>query len=74
MSSRLFQHIREERGLAYAVFSNLTTYSDAGMITVYAGCATDKVSEVVDLTLAELRDPARHAGAGRRAAAARRII
>ena len=56
MSSRLFQHIREERGLAYAVFSNLTTYSDAGMITVYAGCATDKVGEVVDLTLAELRE------------------
>jgi predicted Zn-dependent peptidase len=55
MSSRLFQHIREERALAYAVFSNLTTYSDAGMITVYAGCATDKVSEVVDLTLQELR-------------------
>jgi len=56
MSSRLFQHIREERGLAYAVFSNLTTYSDAGMITVYAGCANDKVAEVVNLTLAELRD------------------
>jgi predicted Zn-dependent peptidase len=55
MSSRLFQHIREERGLAYAVFSNLATYSDAGMLTVYAGCATDKVSEVVALTLAELR-------------------
>jgi predicted Zn-dependent peptidase len=55
MSSRLFQHIREERGLAYAVFSNLTTYSDAGMITVYAGCASDKVGEVVDLALAELR-------------------
>jgi predicted Zn-dependent peptidase len=55
MSSRLFQHIREERGLAYAVFSNLTAYSDAGMVTVYAGCATDKVSEVADLTMAELR-------------------
>jgi predicted Zn-dependent peptidase len=55
MSSRLFQHIREERGLAYAVFSNLTTYSDAGVITVYAGCAVEKVSEVIDLTLAELR-------------------
>jgi predicted Zn-dependent peptidase len=55
MSSRLFQHIREERGLAYAVFSNLATYSDAGAITVYAGCATEKVREVVDLTLAELR-------------------
>lgn len=55
MSSRLFQHIREERGLAYAVFSNLTSYSDAGMLTVYAGCAADKVGEVVDLTLAECR-------------------
>jgi predicted Zn-dependent peptidase len=54
MSSRLFQHIREERGLAYAVSSSLTTYSDAGALTVYAGCATEKVGEVVDLTLAEL--------------------
>ena len=54
MSSRLFQHIREERGLAYAVFSHLTTYSDAGTITVYAGCATEKVGDVVDLTIAEL--------------------
>jgi predicted Zn-dependent peptidase len=55
MSSRLFQHIREDRGLAYAVFSTLASYSDAGMVTVYAGCATDKVSEVIDLTVAELR-------------------
>jgi len=55
MSSRLFQHIREERGLAYAVFSSLTTYSDAGALTVYAGCAAEKVDEVVDLTLVELR-------------------
>ncbi len=55
MSSRLFQHIREERGLAYAVFSNLTSYSDAGMLTIYAGCANDKVGDVIDLTLAELR-------------------
>jgi predicted Zn-dependent peptidase len=59
MSSRLFQHIREDRGLAYAVFSNLTTYSDAGMLTVYAGCASDKVNEVVDLTLAELGEISR---------------
>jgi predicted Zn-dependent peptidase len=56
MSSRLFQHIREERGLAYAVFSNLTTYCDAGMVTVYAGCASEKVGEVIDLTLQELRE------------------
>jgi predicted Zn-dependent peptidase len=55
MSSRLFQHVREDRGLAYAVYSNVTAYSDAGMITVYAGCAADRVEEVVVLTLAELR-------------------
>jgi predicted Zn-dependent peptidase len=55
MSSRLFQHIREDRGLAYAVYSNLTAYRDAGMLAVYAGCATDKVGEVIGLTLAELR-------------------
>jgi predicted Zn-dependent peptidase len=55
MSSRLFQHIREDRGLAYSVFSNLSTYTDAGMITIYAGCAADKVDEVVSLALGELR-------------------
>ncbi|MSO48802.1 MAG: insulinase family protein [Acidobacteria bacterium] len=54
MSSRLFQHIREERGLAYSVFSNLSSYTDAGMISVYAGCAADKVDEVVSLALDEL--------------------
>jgi predicted Zn-dependent peptidase len=55
MSSRLFQHIREDRGLAYAVMSGLASYRDAGMISVYAGCAVDKVHEVMNLTLAELR-------------------
>jgi predicted Zn-dependent peptidase len=54
MSSRLFQHIREDRGLAYAVWSSLIAYSDAGALTIYAGCAVDRVHEVVDLTLAEL--------------------
>ena len=56
MSSRLFQHIREDRGLAYAVYSNLMAFCDAGMLTVYAGCAPDRVDEVVSLALAELRD------------------
>ena len=41
MSSRLFQNIREKRGLAYAVFSGLSAYRDAGMLTVYAGCAAE---------------------------------
>jgi predicted Zn-dependent peptidase len=54
MSSRLFQHIREDRGLAYAVWSGLISYSDAGALTIYAGCAVDRVHEVVELTLAEL--------------------
>ena len=55
MSSRLFQKIREKRGLAYAVFSEVTPYSDAGMFTVYAGTAKETVGEVLDLTVAEFR-------------------
>ena len=55
MSSRLFQNIREKRGLAYAVFSGLTAYRDAGMLTVYAGCAAESVGEVVDLVVEEMR-------------------
>jgi len=55
MSSRLFQNIREKRGLAYAVFSELTPYSDAGMMTVYAGAAIEAIGQVIDLTIQEFR-------------------
>jgi predicted Zn-dependent peptidase len=55
MSSRLFQNIREKQGLAYAVFSELTPYSDVGMLSVYAGTATENVGNVLDLTIAEFR-------------------
>jgi predicted Zn-dependent peptidase len=55
MSSRLFQNVREKRGLAYAVFSGLSAYRDAGVFTVYAGCANDAVDEVLDLCVEELR-------------------
>jgi predicted Zn-dependent peptidase len=55
MSSRLFQNVREKRGLAYAVFSGLSAYRDAGMLTVYAGCARETVGEVVDLVVEEMR-------------------
>jgi predicted Zn-dependent peptidase len=55
MSSRLFQNVREKRGLAYAVFSGLSAYRDAGSLTVYAGCANEAVGEVVDLVVEELR-------------------
>ena len=55
MSSRLFQNVREKRGLAYAVFSGLSSYRDAGNITIYAGCANEAVGEVIDLCVEELR-------------------
>ena len=55
MSSRLFQNIREKLGLAYAVFSELTPYSDAGMMTVYAGTARETVGQVIDLVVKEFR-------------------
>jgi predicted Zn-dependent peptidase len=53
MSSRLFQNIREKQGLAYAVFSEITPYSDVGMFTVYAGTAKETVGQVIDLTIRE---------------------
>ena len=55
MSSRLFQNVREKRGLAYAVFSGLSAYRDAGSFTIYAGCSNDAVGEVIDLVVEELR-------------------
>jgi predicted Zn-dependent peptidase len=55
MSSRLFQNVRERRGLAYSVFSSLSAYRDAGALTIYAGCANDSVGELVDVVVQELR-------------------
>jgi len=55
MSSRLFQHIREQRGLVYAIFSGLSSFRDAGMFNVYAGCAAETAREVIDLTVQEMR-------------------
>jgi predicted Zn-dependent peptidase len=56
MSSRLFQNIREKQGLAYAVFSELTPYSDAGILSVYAGTALETAGKVVDLVVREFHD------------------
>jgi len=56
MSSRLFQNIREKRGLAYAVFSELNPYSDTGMLSIYAGTALEAAGKVVDLVVREFRD------------------
>jgi predicted Zn-dependent peptidase len=53
MSSRLFQSIREERGLAYSIYSELNPFRDTGTLAVYAGCSADNTREVLSLTLAE---------------------
>jgi predicted Zn-dependent peptidase len=55
MSSRLFQNVREKRGLVYSISSGVTSYSDAGMFTVYAGTSRDSVDEVVRLTVEEMK-------------------
>jgi predicted Zn-dependent peptidase len=55
MSSRLFQNIREKRGLCYSVFSGINAYRDAGSLTVYAGCANEAVGEVIDLAVVEMK-------------------
>jgi predicted Zn-dependent peptidase len=54
-SSRLWQAIREERGLAYSVGAGASSLSDVGVFTIYAGTSPDQLDEVLDLSLAELR-------------------
>jgi predicted Zn-dependent peptidase len=61
MSSRLFQRIREQRGLAYSVYSFTQAYADTGQFGVYAGCQPGKADEVFGLMSAEL-DSAAHGG------------
>ena len=55
MSSRLFQTIREERGMVYSIYSDLSPYRDTGTLCVYAGTSSASALEVVDLILAEFR-------------------
>jgi predicted Zn-dependent peptidase len=55
MSSRLFQNVREKRGLAYAVFSSLSAYQDAGALSIYAGCANEAVAELIEVVVGEIR-------------------
>ena len=54
MSSRLFQTIREERGLAYSVYSYRAGYHDAGALAVYVGTMPNRLDEVLELVHAEL--------------------
>ena len=56
MSSRLFQEVREKRGLAYTTYAFDVAYSDTGTFGMYAGCSPDKVDEVEAIMRAQLED------------------
>lgn len=55
MSSRLFQEIREQRGLCYSIFAQAGAYSDTGMMTVYAGTSAEQLAELALVTLDEMK-------------------
>ncbi|WP_374291319.1 M16 family metallopeptidase [Paenirhodobacter enshiensis] len=55
MSSRLFQKIREERGLCYSIFAQASSYDDTGMVTIYAGTSSEEVAALELLTIDELK-------------------
>ncbi|MBP8931472.1 MAG: insulinase family protein [Paracoccus sp.] len=55
MSSRLFQKIREERGLCYSIFAQSGFHDDTGMVTIYAGTSGDQIADLANLTIDELK-------------------
>lgn len=56
MSSRLFQEIREKRGLAYTIQSHLSPYQDTGLLTIYAGTSKKQVEEMMQIVQKELQN------------------
>ena len=56
MSSRLFQEVREKRGLAYSVFSYHAMYAEAGLFSVYAGTTPARAQEVLEIARREISD------------------
>jgi predicted Zn-dependent peptidase len=59
LSSRLFQQVRESRGLAYSVYSSLDTFSDVGALSVYAACLPERFAEVTRVAADVLEEVAR---------------
>ena len=55
MSSRLFQKVREERGLCYSIFAQSGAYEDTGQITIYAGTSAEEIGELTQLTIDEVK-------------------
>ncbi len=55
MSSRLFQEVREKRGLCYTIYASAGAYADSGMTTIYAGTSGDQIADLADITIDELK-------------------
>ncbi len=55
MSSRLFQEVRETRGLCYTIFAQTGAYADTGTTTIYAGTSADQVAELATITIDEMK-------------------
>ena len=55
MSSRLFQEVREKRGLCYSIYAQAGAYSDTGMITIYAGTSGEQIADLAEITVDELK-------------------
>lgn len=55
MSSRLFQEARENRGLCYSIYAHTGSFSDSGLLTIYAGTGADQIAELAEVTIDELR-------------------
>jgi len=55
MSSRLFQKVREERGLCYSIFAQSGAYEDTGQITIYAGASAEEIGDLTQITLDEMK-------------------
>ena len=62
MSSRLFQEVREKRGLCYSIYSFMSAMTDSGMLGVYAGSDGEQAGQVLEVAIDELKSVADHAG------------
>lgn len=55
MSSRLFQEVREKRGLCYSIYASAGAYQDSGMVTIYAGTSGPQLAELAEITIDEMK-------------------
>ena len=63
MSSRLFQEVREKRGLCYTIFAQTGAYCDTGLMTIYAGTSGEQMPELAEITIDEMKRAAEDMGA-----------